>query len=105
MAVDNRRFDLALDKDGDLLISVTGDFVLLLSDFQIQQDNIIASPGSWKEYPDNGCNIQYYQNGPINVQSLTKNIQLQLQADGYNIVTIIGIDANGKLVINIPEQN
>ena len=100
MAKDLTRYDFRLTDSGDLYINSSGDFELVPSDFQHQQDCIICGPNWMKEYPENGVNLGIYEGGNVNIQSLSKSIQLQLLADGYNAKPIITFDSSGKLTIN-----
>lgn len=68
--------------DGDVLIE-SGDFFVDFSDQQHILDIIYSAVGWWKEYPACGVNIQYYLSGAGIGATLSKNVQLQLQADGY----------------------
>lgn len=78
--------DFKQQSDNDILIE-NGDFVIFESDQQHILDIIYASPNWYKEFPSCGLNIQFYLSGNgtdgINKGNLNRNLQLQLQADGY----------------------
>lgn len=93
------RFDVKL-KDNEP-VAYNGDFVLAESDTQHIEDTIRAFPGTWKQFPTEGVGLGAYQNSPMEVQALQKNIRLQLTADGYNVGNpIITISPSGEVFIN-----
>lgn len=104
MPVDTTRYDLRLDSDGDLFISSNGDFVIAPSDEQHIQDNIHASPNSWKQFPDIGVNIDSYVNGSFDKQTLEKKIRLNLLADQYDSSPVLKYSADGRLIVNTNVQ-
>jgi hypothetical protein len=76
--------------DHDLLIE-NGDFVK--GDCQQQHiDNIVSSSkGSYKQFPLVGVDLFKYVNSPLSAAtkiSLNKQIRLQLQGDGYDIISV-----------------
>lgn len=79
--------DFKQSSDGDVLI-VSGDFFVDFSDQQHILDIVYSAAGWWKEYPACGLNIQKYLSGNgtngIDKGNLSRNMQLQLQADGYS---------------------
>src|ERR1700744_3188772 len=77
-------YDIQLDDTGDLLFA-NGDLVTGLSDEQHIQDTINAFPGWWKEFPADGVGIISYLKSSGKQQQLARNVQLQLQADGYTV--------------------
>lgn len=73
--------DITLDENLDLLIE-DGDFVISDS---IQQEILLlinTSVGSWKQSPLMGVGIQYYLRSAGQGQSLRRNINVNLEADG-----------------------
>ena len=91
------RIDIKLD-DNDLLI-LNDDLVLVESDDQHIADTINAAPGWWKETPTEGVGIMKYLKGK-NSQELSRAIQINLKADGYDSRPVISFNTNGKLTIN-----
>jgi len=97
MALQN---DLGLDPNGDLDI-INNDLTYVLSDQQHIEDNIIACPLWWKQYPADGVGINNYRNSSGKVQQLMGAIKKQLQADGYNCSNaVITTSPDGTLNIN-----
>ena len=74
--------DFKQSSDGDVLI-VSGDFFVDFSDQQHILDIVYSAAGWYKEYPSCGVNIQYYLSSTGLGAQLNRNMQLQLQADGY----------------------
>ena len=91
------RIDIKLD-DNDLLI-LNDDLVLVESDDQHIADTINAAPGWWKETPTEGVGIMKYLKGK-NSQELSRAIQINLKADGYDSRPVISFNTNGKLTID-----
>ena len=84
--------------DGDYLFK-NGDFVIGPSDLQHQHDIILDAPGYWHQYPTVGCNIVTYQDGDINLTSLSALIMKQLKADGYTVrLPKITFDISGSIL-------
>ena len=94
------RYDIKI-VDNDLFFNTVGDLVFAVSDEQHIEDTINAFPGWWKENPQDGIGVSAYLGGPLNTQLLSKNIILQLSADGYTVANPdISIDTSGNLIIN-----
>lgn len=91
--------DFAQDEDGDLLID-SGDFVLSASDTMHIEDTIIAHPGWWKEFPQDGVAICNYSKSTGKEQMLAREIKLQLENDGYQVDNPIVSFVNEQLTIN-----
>ena len=91
------RIDIKLD-DNDLLI-LNDDLVLVESDDQHIADTINAAPGWWIETPTEGVGIMKYLKGK-NSQELSRAIQINLKADGYDSRPVISFNTNGKLTID-----
>lgn len=85
------RKDILLHDD-DLRIE-NGDFVIDESDTQHVQHIINAEKGHYKQFPLLGVGVRRYLNAPLN-GSLRREIQLQLQADGYDADKIVTEGAN-----------
>jgi len=94
------QYDFGTDANGDLDFS-NNDFIYALSDQQHIEDNIIACPLWWKQYPADGVGVNNYRNSTGKVQQLMGAIKKQLQADGYNCANaVITTSPNGTLTIN-----
>lgn len=98
-------FDFKLVPDGngndDLYIDPdTGDFVIESSDEQHVQDTINAFPGWWKQFPADGVGARAYLGSSGQIQALSRNIKIQLQADGYTVNNPKISYAGGQLTIN-----
>jgi|SRR6185437_3686247 len=70
--------DLVIDTD-------LADFVIVESDNQHLYDIINSFPGWWKEFPQVGVGIQAYMNSSGKQQELSRNMRVQLEADGYTV--------------------
>lgn len=92
-------FDFAQNGDGDLLIA-DGDFVIADSDMMHIEDTIIAHPGWWKEFPQDGVGISNYSKSTGQEQVLAREIKLQLENDGYQVDNPIVTFINDELTIN-----
>ncbi|MCW3126589.1 MAG: hypothetical protein JWO03_2247 [Bacteroidetes bacterium] len=92
------RYDLAW-MDDDLDIS-GGDIYIALSDKQHIEDTIIAFPGWWKQFHQDGVGIWAYYGGPNRSQQLQQNVSLALQADGYTVTNPSVTYLNGKVIVN-----
>lgn len=89
--------DILLHND-DLQI-VKGDFLVGNSSNQSVELLLKTMQGEWKEYPEAGCGLANAQNGIID-RFLQRNIQVQLQADGFSVqklnINSEGIELKGK---------
>lgn len=74
--------DFLQDSSGDLDF-LNGDFFIGESDKQHIADIVYSGPNWYKEFPQVGVNILTYLSGANVGPALTRNGQLQLQADGY----------------------
>jgi len=97
------RVDLLLDGD-DLLIK-DSDFVVGESDMQHIEDTINATPGYWKEYPNDGVDIVSYENSTGEEQDIQRTAKLQLQSDGYRVNPIVNAAINGTYTVTIKATN
>jgi hypothetical protein len=79
--------DILIDDTGDLIIE-NGDFKLGPSDEQHVILIVNTMPGSWKRYPICGVGIIQYSASSGQVGDLKRNINVQLEKDGYTNITI-----------------
>ena len=70
--------------NNDLTIA-NNDFAIAESDNQHLYDIINSFPGWWKEFPQVGVGIQNYVNSSGKQQELSRNMRVQLEADGYTV--------------------
>lgn len=77
--------DILLQND-ELVIS-DGDFVVGESDLQNVLLIVSIPPGSWKQFPLTGVGEAKFINAPLD-GALRREIQLQLQADGYRLNSV-----------------
>lgn len=73
-------------KNDELVIS-DGDFVVGESDLQNVLLIVSIPPGSWKQFPLTGVGEAKFINAPLD-GALRREIQLQLQADGYRLNSV-----------------
>jgi len=86
--------------DEDEILIENGDFVVDYSDKQHLKDIIYSAPNWYKEFPQLGVNIQYYLSGAGIGAELTRNVQLQLNSDGYTVNTIkFNQDTSGNYIL------
>jgi hypothetical protein len=85
--------DILLDSDGDLQIQ-NGDFVIGKSDAQNALLILRAEKGTFKQFSLLGVGLVKYLNAPLD-STLRREIQLQMEADGY---TKISINSDGATV-------
>lgn len=79
-----------LTKDGALQI-VNGDFLTGEPTQEHVQDVLFARPGEYSQSPFIGVDIEAYLKAPITplvLQSLERQIRLQLQADGAKRISV-----------------
>ena len=74
--------DILLTTDYDLAIS-DGDFVVGESDNQHIELIINTATGAWKQYPTLGVGIIKYSGSTGQINSLRRDININLKADGY----------------------
>ena len=81
------RVDLKVTEDGsDVFINpTTGDFDTFNSDFQHQQDIILASKGAFKEFPAIGASGKLYINSSAEFTTLKRSVRANLESDGYKL--------------------
>ena len=77
------RFD---DASGDLFINpLSGDFEIAESDTKHVEDIIQSFVGDWKQFPLLGVGIIRYSSSTSKLQSLLRNINVQLKGDGFKL--------------------
>lgn len=83
----------------DLLIT-NGDFSMWLSDEQHIVDIIQSFRGEWKQYPEVGVGLGAYLASSGQEQSISRDIVIQLTADGYQVKSPdFKTDSTGKLTV------
>lgn len=98
------RFDIDINKN---FINSNNDIRFIDSDENHIEDTIQATKGSYKEYPNDGVNIQSYLNSQGQQQILSRDIIVQLKSDLYTInnpiitITSDSISVNPNATINI----
>jgi hypothetical protein len=98
--------DFILGDDGDLQI-VNGEFLVAESDEQSIEHILISQPGMWKQSPLVGVGLEDYLNAPGGAQALNalrKNINLQLEMDGFNVINL-AINDFDDIEINVERIN
>ena len=73
--------DIGHDENG--LFVKNGDFVVLESDTMHAKDIIISAPGWWNQFPLLGANITKYRSSSGREQQMTRDIKLNMTADGF----------------------
>ena len=74
------RYDISLDP---VQITAQNDLPIIESDKDHIQDTIQANKGDYKENPADGVSIQSYLNSSGQETTISRDIILQLKADGY----------------------
>lgn len=92
------RQDIIL-KDDDLDIK-NGDFVIGESDLQHVHHIVRMPKSSWKQYPLTGVGEARFLNGPLD-GALRRDVQLQLQSDGYRLKKLAFLNAGGQQELDI----
>ena len=81
--------DLLLTADYDLAFTEAGDLAAGESDAQHLNLLLLTSQGEWRADPLVGVGLWRYQNapyGPAQAQELQREVAVQLQRDGYQIL-------------------
>lgn len=78
-------YDILLGADGDLPIE-QNNFTIGPSDNQHLQDAMLAAPGWWKQFPQNGIAIVSYQKARVQPLKVLAKVKQQLSNDGYTLV-------------------
>lgn len=82
-------------------INANNDIEIYESDEDHIQATIAASPGSYKQHPQDGVNIDSFLSSAGQETVIARRIIVQLKSDGYRVDNpIISFDPNGKLSIN-----
>ena len=101
--------DIALDSNGDLLWKQTtdsngthSDLDYVESDFFCVVDILDAQKGEYRFDPQIGAFVQQYKLGKINIQDVRKNIDINLQSDGWSKSSAVAnVNTDGKLEISV----
>ena len=88
--------DIQLDNNHDLVV-VDGDFVSELSDDRHVNMIIISAKGNFRFAPFLGVDISAFLNAVGQADFLTREIQDNLQIDGY-AVNSVGYGSNGEKI-------
>lgn len=84
----------------DLLIQ-GGDLVIGVADEQHIYDTIVASPGWWKENPQDGVGLTQFLNSTGKEQELSRRIRVHLTSDGYSVGNPeVRIGSDGSLYVD-----
>jgi hypothetical protein len=94
------RNDILLNTDGSFKVQ-NGDFVIGESDEQHIELILKTNPNEWKQTPITGAALIKSLGG--NITGFAKrNVQVQLEADGYSLQTVIenenGIDVTANTI-------
>ena len=90
--------DIKLGDDNDLFIDETGDFVFADSDTRHVDDIIDSYVGQWREFPAVGVGVKRKQSQSGSIQIVSREIRVQLVADGYT-VSGIKFDNSGGVYV------
>jgi len=96
--------DIRLDDNGDLFIDSGGDFEISESDTRHVDDIIDSYIGHWKEFPTVGVGIKRKQSQSGSIQRVSREIKIQLIADGYR-VDGIKFDKDGGVFVTGKRNN
>lgn len=90
------------DIDFDLAyIASQNDLKWVESDMRHIEDTIAASPGEWKENPNDGVAIKNYLNSAGQEAKLARITMVQLQKDMYQCNNpLVSYSPDGKLTLN-----
>jgi hypothetical protein len=92
--------DITIDEDFEVKF-LNGDFMVEDSDKNHIQLIIRTYLGAWKEFPLVGCGIDYYIASSGQESILKRNINVQLTADNYRVLTItVGRSSDGNITID-----
>lgn len=91
------RYDISLEP---VAITTLNDLPVIESDTDHIQDTIQANKGDYKENPLDGVSIQSYLNSSGQESTISRDIILQLKADGYRSNNpVIGFESDGQMNI------
>ena len=98
------RRDLHTGENSDLFIDPNvGDFIIRDSDVA-HIDNIVGTnAGEWKQYPLLGVGIINFLNGAAGLQVAKRQIQDQLENDGYDVEKIVRSGETVNIEANLRE--
>ena len=99
-----KAFDIKFGDDDDLFIGDDGDFAITESDTRHVDDIIDSWIGHWKEFPSVGVGIKRKQSESGSIQRISREIQTQLVADGYNVQGI-QIDKDSNVYVTGKRKN
>jgi hypothetical protein len=102
--------DIKLGEDNDLEWVNDGqgsDLSYVESDVFCVIDILDAQKGEHRFSPEIGAFVQQYKLAKVNIQDIRKNIDMNLQADGWNKSSATAtINTNGKVEISVdPRRN
>ena len=81
--------DLLLTPDYDLAFTEAGDVAVGASDAQHVGLLLLTNAGEWRENPPVGVGLRRYQSGPqgpAEAAALQREVAVQLQRDGYEVL-------------------
>ncbi len=81
--------DLLLDDTYDLALTPDGDLAVGESDGQHLSLLLLTAQGEWRADPLVGVGLRQYQSapyGPAQAQALQREVQVQLERDGYQVL-------------------
>ena len=91
------RYDINLDATA---ITASNDLPVYESDQDHIEDTIASPKGAYKEFPNDGVQIDSYLNSSGQESTIQREIILQLKSDGYRSQNpSITLDANGEMQI------
>lgn len=85
---------------GDDLVIKNGDLVVGPSDLQHVYHIVLLPKGSFKQFPLTGVGRARFLNGPLD-GGLRRDVQLQLEADGYRLKNLAFTEASGQQELDI----
>ena len=94
--------DLLLDENGDL--DVGNGLQLTDSDFQHQEDLLVAGKTEWKESPDTGVGLYDYLN-ESEVNNMLLEVRSEFQNDGMTVKSVAYDETTGDLTYDAKYNN
>lgn len=92
-----KRYDIDLNPTA---ITAYNDLPVYESDIDHIEDTIASPKGAYKEFPNDGVQIDSYLNSSGQETTIQREIILQLKSDNYRSQNpVISYDANGELQI------
>jgi hypothetical protein len=92
-------YDILLGADGDLPIDVGG-LQLGLSDNQHITDCMVAFPGWWRQFPQNGIGLPVFYKSRVMPGVVLNMVKGQLEGDGYLLRNPTVVVNNGILEVS-----